>query len=208
MVASRKSNTKYWNGKSKKQSFKPKGKHTRYDAKQNKLIAKVYSLVKPEVKQFFGDTGFITFFDTQPIVFQPLSNIVAGTGAYNRIGDKIKVSNISIKYQLKTYTGNDFIRIATVRNVGTTVLSSSNFLGGTNDYFDKTKIKTYTDVCMPSTPNTANRRGTRTFNFPKGLNVDYTNFDKSQLIFAVMQDMPNTNGSAIQYTYVITFTDA
>lgn len=196
-----------WNGKTKKLSFKPKGKYTKYDLKQNRMMSKLYAIVKPEVKQYFGDSAVIPFYSGTPSLFQPLVLIAQGTTSSTRIGDKIKLMNISIKWQLNANATSPFVRLITVRNVGTTVLTSGDFTG-TNDFFDKAKIYTYKDSVLSINPNTLNRRGTFQFNYPKGLIVDYTNLDKAQLLFVAIQDLPLAYSSTIQYTYCITYTDA
>lgn len=196
--------SKIYNAKSRTVKT-PKGKKSKYDVKQNRMIQRIWSMTKPELKTYRSEVSGASA-DVNGYLYSFPALIVQGTTNATRIGSKIKIQSISIKYNvngLNTTIG--FARLMLVRNVNATLTIPD--LPDFNNYTDLYKVFVYRDKLVPINTTSYKKVGAMTVSFPSGIQVDYDT-DANDIMFYVVSDLAAIAGLTFDFNFIINYTDA
>lgn len=194
----------------------PRGRRTRYDQKQNRLIKKVYNMCKPEMKHYRNQVS--TFPVSTAGSLTDLTNLITqGTSAAQRIGQKIKIYSIYTKITVQGADASNYVRFMMVRNQANVQLTLSDF-PAFNSYPNIDLMHLYRDRLIPLTSSydgTATVFPPKVLNmyikFKNGITVDYTASGSPitpQILFYQVSDSITANHPVVSYEYIINFTDA
>lgn len=190
----------------------PKGKKSTYDKKQNRMIQKIWSLTRPEIKTYRSALDpLASEINVGGIIFDFPSKITLGTASSQRIGDQIKIQSIQLRYVLKAGDPNNLVRLTMLRQTGTTLVSAD--YPGVNDYIQLDKIFVYKDklIALETSYNgslTAPKRiGTMNLYFKNGITIDYAKSIHTDLQLHIVSDSSAAPHPVIDFVYLITYTD-
>lgn len=192
---------------------KPNQRTSKMDKWQNAKISKLISLSTPELKRIRGNIA-VTSITSSGLIVDFANLISQGTGAGQRIGNKLKIMSINIRGWMNAGDDDNTVRLMFLRNIsgslGLADMPNTIEFPNTNNYVVY-KDKLYTLNTQWNGTNAVYPKRVFSMNivFPKGKKIDYggTVIDK-QMIFYMVSASGALPHPQIQYEYAVNFIDA
>jgi len=194
-----------------------KGKSSNYDKKQDRMAKQIYNLVKPEMKHYRNNQTVLSVSDAG-VLFDLTAVIASGTSTAQRIGQKIKIFSIYMKFAVQGADNTNYLRFMLTKSVSNNVLLAD--YPAVLEFPNIDLLHVYKDKLIPLTSSWngaavyPTKIVTMEMKFPNGITIEYTPSTgtpvsiKNQLQFYAVSDSGLPFHPTMIYNYIINFTDA